>query len=135
MMMTRSSQLSLPWLRGGSSIMTMMMLVLLIVIMMSSSTTFTTAYYLPGVNIHSFQEGQEIPLKVNKMTSTKTLLPLDYYKFPFCLPPTGVEQQNENLGEFLAGDRIENSPYILKMKKEMVSFSSTPVFLFLHCAK
>ena len=26
---------------------------------------------------------------------------------------------NENLGEFLAGDRIESSPYVLKMKKEM----------------
>lgn len=26
---------------------------------------------------------------------------------------------NENLGEFLAGDRIENSPYVLNMKEEM----------------
>ena len=26
---------------------------------------------------------------------------------------------NENLGEFLAGDRIESSPYLLQMKKDM----------------
>jgi hypothetical protein len=26
---------------------------------------------------------------------------------------------NENLGEFLAGDRIESSPYLLRMKVEM----------------
>ncbi|CAB9511377.1 Transmembrane 9 superfamily member [Seminavis robusta] len=77
------------------------------------------AYYLPGVNIHSFQEGDEIKLKVNKMTSTQTQFPLDYYKFPFCQPTDGVKVDHENLGEFLEGDRIESSPYLLRMKKHM----------------
>ena len=53
------------------------------------------------------------------MTSTKTLLPVDYYKLPFCKPEGGPQMDNENLGEFLSGDRIESSPYVLKMKKEM----------------
>ena len=53
------------------------------------------------------------------MTSTKTLLPLDYYRFPFCQPPDGIKHDSENLGEFLSGDRIESSPYILKMKVDM----------------
>jgi transmembrane 9 superfamily member 2/4 len=53
------------------------------------------------------------------MTSTKTLLPIDYYRLPYCTPPEGVKREVENLGEFLAGDRIENSPYVLRMKKEM----------------
>lgn len=54
------------------------------------------------------------------MTSTKTLLPIDYYRLPYCLPPGGhPKMDNENLGEFLAGDRIENSPYKLLMKTDM----------------
>jgi transmembrane 9 superfamily member 2/4 len=60
-----------------------------------------------------------VKLKVNKMTSVKTLLPIDYYRLPFCLPEEGVKMENENFGEFLAGDRIENSPYKLKMKIDM----------------
>lgn len=77
------------------------------------------AFYLPGVNPQSFAEGDTVRLKVNKMTSSKTLLPIEYYKLPFCRPEAGVTMENENLGEFLAGDRIESSPYVLKMKKEM----------------
>lgn len=53
------------------------------------------------------------------MTSTHTLMPIDYYRLPFCRPKDGVKRDNENLGEFLAGDRIENSPYVLQMKKPM----------------
>lgn len=53
------------------------------------------------------------------MTSPKTLLPVDYYKLPFCQPENGPKMDNENLGEFLAGDRIETSPYRLQMKKDM----------------
>jgi transmembrane 9 superfamily protein 2/4 len=60
-----------------------------------------------------------VKLKVNKMTSSKTLLPVDYYKLPFCQPEGGPKLDNENLGEFLAGDRIESSPYRLQMKTEM----------------
>lgn len=58
-------------------------------------------------------------LKVNKMTSSKTLLPIEYYRLPFCQPRGGPKMDNENLGEFLAGDRIESSPYVLQMKTEM----------------
>jgi transmembrane 9 superfamily member 2/4 len=46
-------------------------------------------------------------------------MPLDYYRLPFCKPKDGVQRDHENLGEFLAGDRIENSPYVLKMKTDM----------------
>jgi len=77
------------------------------------------AFYLPGVNPQSFGEGDAVKLKVNKMTSTHTLLPKDYYRLPFCTPDGGPKVENENLGEFMAGDRIENSPYMLKMKVDM----------------
>jgi transmembrane 9 superfamily member 2/4 len=53
------------------------------------------------------------------MTSTKTLIPIDYYRLPFCRPADGPKVDHENLGEFLAGDRIESSPYQLYMKQDM----------------
>eukprot|EP00568_Trieres_chinensis_P018933 CAMPEP_0183320074 /NCGR_PEP_ID=MMETSP0160_2-20130417/65315_1 /TAXON_ID=2839 ORGANISM="Odontella Sinensis, Strain Grunow 1884" /NCGR_SAMPLE_ID=MMETSP0160_2 /ASSEMBLY_ACC=CAM_ASM_000250 /LENGTH=657 /DNA_ID=CAMNT_0025486687 /DNA_START=154 /DNA_END=2127 /DNA_ORIENTATION=- len=77
------------------------------------------AFYLPGVNPQSFEEGDVVKMKVNKMTSQKTLMPVDYYRLPFCAPEGGPKMDNENLGEFLAGDRIESTPYRLKMKTDM----------------
>jgi transmembrane 9 superfamily member 2/4 len=57
---------------------------------------------------------------VNKLYSTKTLIPIDYYRHPFCQPDGGPQQDHENnLGEFLAGDRVASSPYLLLMKKDM----------------
>jgi transmembrane 9 superfamily protein 2/4 len=53
------------------------------------------------------------------MTSQKTLLPVEYYRLPFCQPPGGPKMDHENLGEFLAGDRIESSPYRLNFKVDM----------------
>jgi transmembrane 9 superfamily protein 2/4 len=47
---------------------------------------------------------------VNKLTSTKTQLPYEYYSLPFCKPDRIINMA-ENLGEVLRGDRIENSPY------------------------
>jgi len=76
------------------------------------------AYYLPGVAPQSFSEGDDVKLKVNSLTSAKTLLPIDYYRLPFCQPIGGPKRSHENLGEFLSGDRIENSPYVLKMKTD-----------------
>jgi transmembrane 9 superfamily protein 2/4 len=53
------------------------------------------------------------------MTSAKTLMPVDYYRLPFCQPEGGPKMDNENLGEFLAGDRIESSPFRLSMTNDM----------------
>ena len=53
------------------------------------------------------------------MTSSKTLLPMEQYRLPFCQPEGGPKLDNQNLGEFLAGDRIESSPFRLNMKVEM----------------
>jgi transmembrane 9 superfamily protein 2/4 len=48
----------------------------------------------------------------------RTLLPLDYYALPFCAPQGGPKLDRQNLGENLAGDRIQTSPYYLPMKME-----------------
>ena len=77
------------------------------------------AFYLPGVQPHSFREAEDVPLKVNSMTSTHTQMPRGYYRLPFCEPEEGVQMVSENLGEFLTGNKIQNSPYQLRMLEEV----------------
>lgn len=73
-------------------------------------------FYLPGVAPEDFKKGDPLLVKVNKLTSTKTQLPYSYYSLPFCRPEHIVDSA-ENLGEVLRGDRIENSPYVFKMRE------------------
>lgn len=73
-------------------------------------------FYLPGVAPQDFMKGDELMVKVNKLTSTKTQLPYSYYSLPFCKPDKIVDSA-ENLGEVLRGDRIENSAYVFKMRQ------------------
>jgi transmembrane 9 superfamily member 2/4 len=54
---------------------------------------------------------------VNKLTSTKTQLPYEWYSLPFCRPDEIVSKA-ENLGEVMRGDKIENSLYDIKMNVE-----------------
>ncbi|KAJ6814686.1 transmembrane 9 superfamily member 7-like [Iris pallida] len=75
------------------------------------------SFYLPGVAPRDFQKGDELQVKVNKLSSTKTQLPYDYYFLDYC-KPTKIENSAENLGEVLRGDRIENSLYTFKMNMD-----------------
>ncbi|KAF2313029.1 hypothetical protein GH714_008809 [Hevea brasiliensis] len=69
-------------------------------------------FYLPGVAPEDFVKGDELKVKVNKLTSTKTQLPYSYYSLPYCRP-SKILDSAENLGEVLRGDRIENSPFVM----------------------
>ncbi|OAY53593.1 transmembrane 9 superfamily member 8 [Manihot esculenta] len=73
-------------------------------------------FYLPGVAPEDFVKGDELKVKVNKLTSTKTQLPYSYYSLPYCRP-SEILDSAENLGEVLRGDRIENSPYVFRMRE------------------
>jgi transmembrane 9 superfamily protein 2/4 len=73
------------------------------------------AFYLPGVAPRQYETGARVEMKVNTLLSVKTQLPYRYYTLPYC-KPEAIRQRVENLGEILAGDGIENSPYELKMK-------------------
>ncbi|KAI5441190.1 Transmembrane 9 super member 9 [Lathyrus oleraceus] len=75
-----------------------------------------TSFYLPGVAPEDFHKGDPLRVKVNKLSSTKTQLPYSYYSLPYCRPDHIVDSA-ENLGEVLRGDRIENSPYMFKMRE------------------
>mmetsp|Transcript_23057 Transcript_23057/g.62585 ORF Transcript_23057/g.62585 Transcript_23057/m.62585 type:complete len:649 (+) Transcript_23057:54-2000(+) len=72
------------------------------------------AFYLPGVAPKEFEDGDRVEIKVNKLTSTKTQLPYDYYSLPFCRPAE-VNNAAENLGEVLHGSVIKNSPFDIRM--------------------
>lgn len=71
---------------------------------------------LPGQRRRSSATGaqvqaQKIPsLKMNKLSSSKTQLPYEYYSLPYCRPEKVISSA-ENLGEVLRGDRIVNSRY------------------------
>jgi transmembrane 9 superfamily member 2/4 len=76
------------------------------------------AFYVPGVHPQTFHKGEDVPLKVNALTSVHTQIPKDYYRLPFCMPSSGTKMASENLGEFLTGNKIQNSPYVLQMLEE-----------------
>ncbi|KAJ3702164.1 hypothetical protein LUZ61_005869 [Rhynchospora tenuis] len=88
-------------------------LALLLFLVLSPST----AFYLPGVAPRDFQKDDDLPVKVNKLSSTKTQLPYDYYFLEYC-KPQAIMNSAENLGEVLHGDRIENSVYTFKMRRD-----------------
>lgn len=96
--------------RSASATTTIVTFVVLLLIHGSHS------FYLPGVAPQDFVKGDELYVKVNKLTSTKTQLPYSYYSIPYCQPKKIVDSA-ENLGEVLRGDRIENSPYVFKMRE------------------
>lgn len=89
---------------------------LLIAVALLVSIPVVYSFYLPGVAPEDFQKGDLLKVKVNKLTSTKTQLPYSYYSIPYCRPDSIVDSA-ENLGEVLRGDRIENSPYVFKMRE------------------
>ncbi|KAL6226686.1 hypothetical protein ACLB2K_000647 [Fragaria x ananassa] len=63
-----------------------------------------------------FKKGDTIEVKVNKLSSTWTLLPYDYYSLSYCKPPVIINSAL-SLGEVLRGDLIKNSVYTLKMRE------------------
>merc|ERR1740138_1154283 len=73
-------------------------------------------FYLPGVAVREYAQDEKVDIKVNKLTSTKTQLPYDFYSLPFCKPES-VTNAVENLGEVLHGSVIQNSPYDIFMGK------------------
>jgi hypothetical protein len=59
-------------------------------------------------------------LKMNKLSSSKTQLPYEYYSLPYCRPDNIVSSA-ENLGEVLRGDRIVNSRYQVRVKFRLLA--------------
>eukprot|EP00039_Didymoeca_costata_P004086 m.71244 g.71244 ORF g.71244 m.71244 type:complete len:673 (-) comp12228_c0_seq1:228-2246(-) len=88
------------------------------------------AFYLPGVAPRAYYKGELVPLLVNRLDSTESIIPYDYYHFDFCEmgenPLTGEHNPKEganvaeNLGQILMGERIRHSPYEIRMLEDVI---------------
>ncbi|GAM21130.1 hypothetical protein SAMD00019534_043050 [Acytostelium subglobosum LB1] len=90
---------------------------LLVALMLISAVANVDAY-LPGMFSKDYKKDDEVLLKVNKITSVHTQLPFTYYKLPVCRPAK-IQDESENLGEILLGDRIESSLYEISFLNEV----------------
>ncbi|CAH8679955.1 unnamed protein product [Schistosoma rodhaini] len=86
------------------------------------------AVSVPGVTPNEFNKGDSIEVKAVKLTSYLTQLPFEYYKLPFCRPKQLVEYPPENIGEILRGDRVVNTPYLIKMAENTACSEVCPPF-------
>lgn len=75
------------------------------------------AFYLPGVAPQDFNLHDQLPIYVNKLDSSETQLPFEYYYLNFCTPDH-IKPRSENLGQVLSGDRMESSSYQVLMQKD-----------------
>ena len=90
-----------------------------------AAAPLSSAFYLPGVTATSYDEGQAVPLYVNHLTpgiagqddQLHSVFSYDYYHpaFRFCRPKDGPKDVRESLGSILFGDRIQTSPFELRM--------------------
>eukprot|EP00026_Physarum_polycephalum_P002790 Phypoly_transcript_02798.p1 GENE.Phypoly_transcript_02798~~Phypoly_transcript_02798.p1 ORF type:complete len:705 (+),score=79.21 Phypoly_transcript_02798:125-2239(+) len=69
---------------------------------------------LLGSEPNTYTEHTPIPLKVNKITSTRTGTPYPYYSLPVCTPITTNYSAKRDIATTLRGDHIEDSLYEIK---------------------
>ena len=81
---------------------------------------------LPGMRPVDYQEGQPVKLHANKVTSTKTQLPYDYYDLKHCKAKKESHGAS-SLGQELIGDTVTLTPYqlMLKQNKECILLCET----------
>jgi transmembrane 9 superfamily protein 2/4 len=89
----------------------------LVLLAAASASRAAATVYLPGVAPNAFKDDERVILKANKVTSTKSQVPYDYYDLPFCKGKRS-HAKADNVGERLSGDTTTNSPYELSMKKD-----------------
>ena len=85
--------------------------------LLAAAAALSSGFYLPGVSPKEYKDGDKVEVKVNKLSSSVTQLPYNYYTMPFCKPNVDIVNAVENLGEVLHGSVIQNSPYELQMGK------------------
>ncbi|CAG8439502.1 1799_t:CDS:10 [Ambispora gerdemannii] len=86
----------------------------LILLLVLSITKLATGFYIPGLSPTTYEDGDTVPLFVNKIFSDKTQLPFAYSDLPFVCPVEKGGNRWLNLGEVLRGDRIELSKFKIK---------------------
>ncbi|XP_058942377.2 transmembrane 9 superfamily member 2-like [Pocillopora verrucosa] len=86
------------------------------------------AFYLPGLAPISYCETEKstnpvclskIDLFVNRLDSVESVIPYEYARFDFCVPPTDKTSPTENLGQVVFGERIRPSLYNITFKRDV----------------
>lgn len=78
------------------------------------------AFLVPGLAPTTYSKGDNVPLKVNKVTSERAPIPFRYHDLPVCVPEASqIEFSNENLGEVITGNRIESSLYKVRLNTRL----------------
>ncbi|KAI7180651.1 hypothetical protein KC316_g9877, partial [Hortaea werneckii] len=89
-----------------------------------ASSQLASGFYLPGITPTNYKTGDLVQLNVNHLTPAQSrdanvhsAFSFDYYHdaFHFCKPKGGPRSVSESLGSILFGDRIQTSPFHLKM--------------------
>jgi transmembrane 9 superfamily protein 2/4 len=70
---------------------------------------------IPGTRLKEYKNKAEIVLFLNKLDSSKTLIPYKYNYLKYCDPKEGEEEESENIGQELSGDYLKESKYEIKM--------------------
>ncbi|KNG50568.1 endosomal integral membrane protein [Stemphylium lycopersici] len=93
--------------------------------LLAIAPTPASAFYFPGTAPTSYKTGDAVPLYVNRLTPAdsqndpklRSVFSFDYYHppFHFCREKDGPKEIRESLGSILFGDRIQTSPFELKM--------------------
>jgi transmembrane 9 superfamily protein 2/4 len=71
------------------------------------------AFHWPGLGHGEYADGSVLPLRVAKLTSTRTQMPFSFFSLAQCMPQR-LTPSAENIGEVLHGDRILNAPFELQ---------------------
>ncbi|CDF34245.1 unnamed protein product [Chondrus crispus] len=73
------------------------------------------AFYLPGIAMQEYADGDVVEVLANKLTSPSNTLPYGYYSLPFCATPGSLKSRPVNLGQLLSGERAFPTPYTINM--------------------
>ena len=53
-------------------------------LLLLAALSAASGFYLPGVAPKDYEDMEKVEIKVNKLTSTKTQMPIDYYDLGIC---------------------------------------------------
>lgn len=84
------------------------------------------AFYLPGIVMKDYANGDPVQVLANKLTSPSNTLPYPYYSIPVCRPSEKVRSRAVNLGQVLVGERAFPTVFnILMMRDEKCKVACT----------
>lgn len=77
-----------------------------------------SGFYLPGIAMQEYANGDRVEVLANKLTSSINTLPFAYYSLPLCKPDGAPRSRSVNLGQVLSGERAFPTDYEVNMMEE-----------------